>query len=57
VRIRVGGFDAVCRMVEAGVGIGIVPEAAARRCARTTAIGTVRLAEPWAERRLVICTR
>ena len=57
VRIRVAGFDAVCRMVEAGVGIGIVPEAAARRCARIMAIGMLRLADSWAERRLVICTR
>ena len=56
-RIGVGGFDEVCRMVETGVGIAVIPEAAARRCRRTMAIATVRLAEPWASRRLVICTR
>lgn len=56
-RIRVGGFDAVCRMVEAGVGIGIVPEAAARRCGRAMAIRAVRLGDEWAERRLAICVR
>jgi DNA-binding transcriptional LysR family regulator len=44
-------------MVETGVGIAIIPEAAARRCRRTMAIATVGLAEPWALRRLVICTR
>jgi len=56
-RIRVGGFDAACRMVEAGVGIAIVPEAAARRCGRTMAIRGVPLADAWAARRLAICTR
>lgn len=56
-RVRVGGFDAVCRMVEAGVGIGIVPEAAALRCRRSMAIRAVRLDDPWAERRLAICVR
>jgi DNA-binding transcriptional LysR family regulator len=56
-RIRVGGFDAVCRMVEAGVGLGIVPETAAQRCRRAMAIHPVRLADAWAERRLVLCVR
>lgn len=56
-RVGVGGFDDICRMVETGVGIAIAPEAAARRCRRTMAISLVALAEPWARRRLVICTR
>ena len=56
-RIGVGGFDEICRMVETGVGIAVIPEAAARRCRRSMAIATVALAEPWASRRLVICTR
>jgi len=56
-RVGVGGFDEICRMVERGVGIAVIPEAAARRCRRTMAIATVALAEPWALRRLVICTR
>lgn len=59
IRYRVGmtGFDAVCRMVEAGVGIAIVPETAARRCRRTMAIEILRLADPWATRKLSICVR
>jgi DNA-binding transcriptional LysR family regulator len=56
-RVRVSGFDAVCRMVEAGVGIGIVPEVAARRCRRSMRIAIVPLADPWATRRLVLCVR
>jgi hypothetical protein len=34
VRVRVEGFDAIYRMVETGVGIGIVPDAAAYQCRR-----------------------
>lgn len=56
-RIRTSGFDAVCRMAEAGVGIGIVPEAAARRCRRSMRIAVVALDEPWAVRKLVLCVR
>ena len=56
-RVRVGGFDAVCRMDEHGSGIGIVPETAARRCRRAMAVGIVKLAEPWALRHLTLCVR
>ena len=38
VRVRVRGFDALCRMVERGVGLGIVPETAARRCHLTLCV-------------------
>jgi DNA-binding transcriptional LysR family regulator len=57
VRARVTGFDAVCRMVEAGAGIGIVPEASASRCRPSMRIESVRLSDPWASRRLAICAR
>lgn len=56
-RVRVKGFDAICRMVEAGVGIAVVPEAAARRCRRSMAIDSLRIRDPWAERRLAVCVR
>jgi DNA-binding transcriptional LysR family regulator len=56
-RVRVRGFDAVCRMVERGVGIGIVPETAARSCRRGMAVASVPLADPWALRHLTLCVR
>lgn len=56
-RIQVSNFEAVCRMVEAAVGIAILPESAARRHAQTLAIVSVPLADPWAERALQICVR
>ena len=40
-RIQLRSFDAVCRMVESNVGIGIVPETTARRAAKTINIGVV----------------
>jgi DNA-binding transcriptional LysR family regulator len=57
IRARVTGFDAVCRMVEAGAGIGIVPEASAARCRASMRLDVVRLSDPWAARRLAICVR
>lgn len=56
-RVQLRSFDAVCRMVEAGVGLGIVPETTARRAARTTAIVPVELEDPWAARDLTLCIR
>ena len=56
-RSRLKDFDTVCQMVAAGIGLAVVPEAAARRCARSMPIQTVRLRDPWATRKLVICVR
>ena len=56
-RVQLRSFDAVCRMVEAGVGLGIVPETTARRAARTMAITAVDLEDPWAARDLTLCIR
>jgi len=57
VRARLRDFDAICQMVAADVGIAVVPEAAARRCAQSMAIAIVRIRDGWANRRLVICAR
>ena len=56
-RIRLRGLDAVCRMVEHGVGIAVVPEAAAQRCRRTMSLGMLRLMDSWATRHLIVCVR
>jgi len=56
-RIQLRSFDAVCRMVESNVGVGIVPETTARRAARTMAIASVALKDTWALRELTICVR
>ena len=56
-RVQLRSFDAVCRLVESNVGVGIVPETTARWAARTMAIKAVELTDPWAERDLTICVR
>lgn len=56
-RIRLRNFDGICHMAGVGVGIGIVPEAAAIRCRRSARIKMVRLSDPWATRRLSLCVR
>ena len=57
VRIRVTSFDAVCAMVAAGLGISIIPRAAASAYAAQLRLNVIALAEPWARRQLLICTR
>jgi molybdate transport repressor ModE-like protein len=56
-RVRLTGFDAICRMVEDGAGLAVVPEAAAARCRRSMAIQAVRLRDDWSVRQLRICVR
>ena len=56
-RIQVSSFEASCRMIEAGVGIGIIPESAAQRHSRTMRLATVQLDEPWAVRERRILAR
>jgi DNA-binding transcriptional LysR family regulator len=56
-RIQVSSFEAICLMIEAGVGIGVLPASSARRHARSMRIGIVPLADAWAERELKIIAR
>jgi DNA-binding transcriptional LysR family regulator len=56
-RVQLRSFDAVCRMVECDVGLGIVPETTARRTEQAMGIAVVPLSEAWALRDLTICIR
>ena len=56
-RIQVGNFEAACRMIEAKIGVGVMPRSAASRHAQTMAIGIVPLADHWALRDMKICVR
>ena len=57
VRARLRDFDAICQMVASGVGIAVVPEAAAKRSAQSMPISIIRIRDNWANRKLVICAR
>lgn len=56
-RVRVRNLETVCRMVSQGIGIGVVPQAVARRCAQSMKIGRIALGDDWAVRKLVVCIR
>jgi len=56
-RVQLRSFDGVCRLVECGVGVGVVPQTTAARAAKTMRLGVVELADDWALRELRICIR
>jgi DNA-binding transcriptional LysR family regulator len=56
-RIRVNGFEPVCSMVEARLGIALVPEHHAARYVNSGPLIAVPLDEDWAVRHWKICVR
>jgi DNA-binding transcriptional LysR family regulator len=56
-RIQVHSFAALCKMIEAGLGIGVLPEGAARPFATAMQLRLIRLSDPWATRRMYVCYR
>src|SRR5215216_549209 len=56
-RARLNNFEAIGQMVAAGIGVAVMPEVAAKRCARSMKINVVRIKDSWANRRLAICAR
>jgi DNA-binding transcriptional LysR family regulator len=57
VRVRLSSFDVICQMVEAGTGVAIVPQAAARRWRRVASFSIVPLTDSWVVRHLTVCVR
>jgi DNA-binding transcriptional LysR family regulator len=55
--VRVESYDALCLMVEAGLGLGVLPRTLAESYARALRIKVLSLKEPWADRTLAICVR
>ncbi|WP_284336156.1 LysR substrate-binding domain-containing protein [Comamonas sp. NoAH] len=49
-RIQLASFEAMCRMVAAGVGVAVVPESAARRSSTQGQLRQIMLADSWAIR-------
>ncbi|TDN61126.1 LysR family transcriptional regulator [Paraburkholderia sp. BL10I2N1] len=56
-RIHVPGFDAVCRMVQAGMGLGVLPLDVYNAIGRSLGLTAVTLDEEWAARSLIIVVR
>jgi len=56
-RVQVRSFEAVCRAVQAQLGIGILPMAAARSFAVSMDLRVLPLSDVWALRGMQICVR
>jgi DNA-binding transcriptional LysR family regulator len=56
-RVQVRSFDAMCHMIAAGLGIGVVPLAACRSQIRDLGLRVLRLDEPWATRVLSVAAK
>lgn len=56
-RVQVRSFEAVCRAVEARLGIGILPLAASRSFAPAMNLKVLPLSDAWAQRRMQLVTR
>ncbi len=56
IRVQMRSFEAMCRMIEAGVGVGILPECAARHHQKTMHLNVIQLTDSWAirERRILV---
>jgi len=57
VRLHVPSFEGILTLVEAGVGIAMVPRTVATPAIREGRVASVRLAEPWALRQLHLIVR
>jgi DNA-binding transcriptional LysR family regulator len=56
-RIRVRSFDAMCKMVAAGMGIAVLPAEAVRELIGSLDLRQIALNDPWAQRSLLIGLR
>jgi DNA-binding transcriptional LysR family regulator len=56
-RMQLKGFDVVARMIQAGLGIGLLPEVVARSFSRSMKLRLVPLTDAWARRRMWICVK
>lgn len=57
IRIQVRSFDAMCQMVAAGLGIAVLPAAAAQPLAKALGLRTLQIEDDWVERTLLLAAR
>jgi DNA-binding transcriptional LysR family regulator len=56
-RLQVRGFDAIAQLVEAGLGVAVMPAAVAQRFAQLFRVKVLTLNEPWAQRDYLLVVR
>ena len=57
VRVQVRSFESICRMVDAGLGLGLLPNQAAQVLAKGLGLTVRPLNEEWAERQMLLCVK
>jgi len=57
IRIHVRSFDAMCQMVAAGLGIAVLPVAAAQPLVQALGLRKIELTDPWVDRELLLGAR
>jgi DNA-binding transcriptional LysR family regulator len=56
-RIQVRSFDAMCRMIQAGLGVGVLPHPSAKMHLKSMQLAAIPLSDAWAERTLLLGVR
>ena len=56
-RVQVRSFEAVCRMVQAGLGTGLLPYQAANALGGSMGLVVRPFFEAWAQRRMLVCVK
>ncbi len=57
IRIQVRSFDAMCQMVAAGLGIAVLPAAAAQPLVQAVGLHKIELTDAWVDRELLLGAR
>ena len=55
-RAQLQHLDSICQLVGQGVGVAVMPAAAAQRLAPASGARAVPLSDAWARRQLLLCT-
>lgn len=56
-RVHVRSFDAMCRMIQAGIGLGVLPLPSAQLHVRSMPLKAIPLSDEWARRTLLLVVR
>ena len=56
-RVEVKSFEAVCRLIAAGQGIGVLPAGAVKTFRQDMALRFIDLDDDWADRQMYVCVR
>jgi Transcriptional regulator len=57
IRVQVKSFEAICALIDAGLGIGVLPAVAAQSFGNRLRLKLVPLSDSWAARQMYVCVR